>query len=460
MARLQAQPLYWWGVVNIFGLLAIMFLHPFLPVQHLYRLHFISVGMWLLAAWGTNRAPLRLPAPILVLLAMALWFYICTILAQGTVWAFFTVADNGLYEWPWLVLNFLMGSSLAYFAPEARGFYAKIVVGIAISSCAMALLQFLDFGPAITAGALFRTREIVAGVQVENAAVRASGLLGVGQNAIMSIIASMILMGPLLWRKVPWWHIAIAGFLLFASLLGQVRSTLPMLGLGYLAMSGLLLYRYGGRSRIVTVLVSIAMLIPVMLALPRMAYITELFDPNSPNQRYSNTFAYRRDNLWPQITVVLTERPWTGIGYHPQLYGSGGPATRRTSGLLVDGGYHLSLGVGGYPGLAMLIMFLITAIATLWRAYRTSGNDPQRTPLLLGLLLVALSMPIFTLSFITGYQTPFSGLTYLVAGFAMTSAPALAGASTKMDLLTFHRRKKRNLRARPLVPGERVDEPT
>lgn len=456
MARMQAHPLFLWGIANILVLLAIIVLHPFIPVQHVFRLHFISVAMWLIVTWASNRAPLRVPAPIGILLAMALWFYVCTLMAQGSVFRFVGVLDNGLYEWPWLAMNFLMGSSLAYFAPQSRSIVAKIVVGIALASSIMAMLQFVGIGPAISLGARFMTRELSAGVEAEDAAVRAFGILRVGQGAMLSVVAAMILTAPLLWRKIPWWHVGLAAFILFGGLLGQVRSFMPMLAVAYLAMTGLLLYRYGGVSRIVTFFLCVIMLIPVAIAVPRMQYITELVNPTGDG---SNTFTYRREQLWPQVSTILRERPWTGIGYEPQLFGAGGPTTRRTSGLTVDGGYHLALGVGGYPALALLILFLASAIVVVVRGTAQARGDSHRMPLLAGMCIVVFSLPLLTAFGHVAYGQNFSGLTYLIAGLCMASAPALAEASSRQELMTFARRTVRRSSAKPLVPVRKADGP-
>jgi hypothetical protein len=451
MARVQSKPLYYWGLANVFGLFVIVMGHPFLPEQHVFRLHFISMAVWLLFAWGTNVAPLRVPVPIGIVLMLALWIYVCTILAQGSLFRFVSVLDNGLYEIPWLVLNFLQGAALAFFAPQARSVVAKIVVVLALASSVMAILQFLGIGVAIRLGGLFNVREIGAGIDVEGVAVRAFGIFRIGQGVILSTIAAMILVMPLLWRKVPWWHIALAGLIITGGLLGQVRSFMPMLGLAYLIMTGLMLYRYG-TSRWLAGLLAVAMILPVAFAVPRMGYVMEMFQPRGDR---GTTLTYRQEHLWPQITLILSERPWTGIGYEPQLYGAGGPATRRTSGLIVDGGYHMILGMGGYPALALLILFLASAIVVAIRAAREARDDWGRLPLIAGILLFVLTLPLLTVFGPVGYAQHFSGITYLVAGLCMATGPALASEASRQNLLAFAGRARRRVAALRLAPAQR-----
>ena len=127
-----------WGIANVFIILAQMF---FVPAANsfgvesgsLNKFFMFSIAGWIVVVLLRRAAPLRVPAPMIFLVLVQIWFTVSTMVAQVQLGSSheFIVTDYSLIAF---FLCFLQGAMLAYFVPWIRKLVAKVLVGICSSS--------------------------------------------------------------------------------------------------------------------------------------------------------------------------------------------------------------------------------------------------------------------------------------------------------------------------------------
>ena len=202
----------------------------------------ISITLNLLFTFIRARVPLRIPAAMAGIVFLNFWLVVCIFYAswtRGTSEKFGGITDF------WLVLYFLFflqAAALNFYLPITREIFLKCMVLAASIHGFFALLQFLNFGPALQLASYYNATDITNWGGQEG--TRVVGLTGwplqMTQWAIYGATASM---SVLLFRKQsPWETIATLAFL-FLGVMAQMRTLYPVLAVLTLLFFWLLIKR-------------------------------------------------------------------------------------------------------------------------------------------------------------------------------------------------------------------------
>lgn len=408
------RAMYLWGILNctlvwiqqIFN----WALNPIGAQKYIYA----SMVAWLLVALWTSRIVVRIPLAIGVILVMQVWFTVCSMHAASTIAR--TSVLNGMdILLPVYVLCFLQAQALVWMAPESRRFIGRLVIPVCVISGIVALAQFKGVGPAIQYSNLVRQAEIVFDFSGTGEIVRAPGLhANIGTAISFGTMCMLMMSVVLFFRPFKWWEMGSIGILLLSTLLVQVRNQLLVIGLTVLWVGYLITkkYKFGG----ITFSTATLGLLGVYLVQNRDAF-GYLF------QGGTGTLDYRRLALWPQAYNILDQRPIFGIGIEP---GFAGWTTQLlpnkwVTERLMDNGWLLAAAFGGYPGLGLMVLTVLTAfIAATIHALKPSEDVWH-----LAFKFAVLSSVIF---FATGmfwgtlWANPINTSFYfIIAGLAMPS---------------------------------------
>lgn len=409
------RPMVAWGVGNVILALVQMFFAPIGPrigvdVGNLNKFFMFSFGLWVAIALARRIAPLRIPAAMILLVAVQVWFTVATVVSQLQLGRHyeFIAPDYSLVAF---FLAFIQGAMLVQMAPELRKTVAKGLIGLCLISAFVAVLQFVDFGPAIALA-----NNLVGIDDITNWAgqggVRAVGIFpGVILPVHYNLIVIGIIAAALFYRKLTAPEIALITVLIGVMLMSQVRNATVLIALVLLPLIALFVkrHRYGALPYVVAAVLVLLMM--VFYGGDRFQY---LFSGDT------STFNYRQDVLWPQAFNILEHRPWFGIGVEPAFAGFPVVASDRWSdAIILDNGYLVAIAFGGIPAVTFLILSALAAIVGSIRlVFRRSEDRWER----------GYAIAAFVVSMAFGYGMLFGNLItnislgmfyFVVAGMAM-----------------------------------------
>lgn len=382
-----AKPLAAWGVVNVALTVVQMFMNSLgssigLDVFSLNKYFMLNVAAWIAVAIATRSATLRLPAGILLLLGVQVWFTFSTVVSQTSMGrqVAFSPPDYSLVTF---VLAFLQGALLVQIAPKLRrGVFIGLAALCAVSAV-VAVMQFLNVGPAIELANRMVGQEDITNWAGQGG-VRAVGIWpGVILPVHYNLIAIGIMCAALFYRKLKPWEIALVIGLAAVMFMSQVRNATVLIALVMLPLIALFIRRHKEAAVPYVVAGVLVMLAMVTTGGDRFQY---LFSGDT------STFDYRRDVLWPQAKTIYETRPWTGIGVEPTFAGFFSPEVGRYSdGRIMDNGYFVALTYGGLPALSLLVLSVVASIIGAIALVLRPAVDRWQRGFALGTLVIALA---------------------------------------------------------------------
>jgi hypothetical protein len=353
-----AGPLIAWGIGNILLAVLQMFLSPVgiaigVNIGELNKYFMLSLGGWIAVVLLRKAAPLKIPVSMFFLILVQVWFTVSTFVAQVQMGRHieFIAPDYSLVVF---LLCFIQGAMLVSIAPQMRVVMARGLVALCLVSAAVAVLQFLNVGPAIVFANIMVGMEDITNWAGQGG-VRAVGIFpGVILPVHYNLMAIGIIAGALFYRKLNAPEITLIVVLIGVMLMSQVRNATVLIALVLLPLIVLFVkrHRYGALPYVVAGV--LVLLVMVFFGGDRFQY---LFSGDT------STFDYRRDVLWPQAYNILENRPWFGIGVEPALAGFPTIASDRwTDAIILDNGYLVAVSFGGIPALTFIVLSIITAI--------------------------------------------------------------------------------------------------
>ncbi len=412
-----AKPLVAWGIVNVLIAIVQMFMisigpHIGIDAFSMIKYFMLSIAAWIAVAIATRAATLRLPAGILFLLATQVWLTISTVMAQSQMGRAleFSPPDYSLVTF---ALAFLQGALLAQIAPELR---KRVFIGLVILcalSAGVAVLQFLDFGPALDLGNL-----LVGQDDIQNWAgqggVRAVGIWpGVVLPVHFNLIAIGIVCAALFYRKLKRWEITLVIALACVMFMSQVRHTTVLIALVMVPIIVLFIrrHKYGALPYVMAGMAALVLMIAV--GADRFQY---LFSGDT------STFDYRQDVLWPKAQNIYENSPWFGIGVEPAFAGFPSIETGRWSDArIMDNGYLVALSYGGLPALTFLVLSVCASVVGALALVLRPAVDRWQRGFSLATLIIALAFGygMYFMNMITNASLgiPF----FLLAGMGLPS---------------------------------------
>ncbi len=377
--RQSQRAMILWGILNILGVLFLMVFGGFLAnFFNAPKFVYLSLFGWVMVALGTRRMSFRLPSPMIVMSVLAVWLVFTTILAEIQVARsnVFVLMD---YQFLLYVLCFLQGAGLVYFAPETRQTVIKIVVGFALISFAVSVLQFAKVGPALSYATAIRNAdpETAAG---EMSTIRASGLYAnIGHTVAFSLMSFIMLASRSTFRPLKRWEMVACIAFMAAIVMVQVRSSIFAVVPTALIALYILIKRYR-RAGLVTIGVMFVVLSGFLWT--QRQNFGYLFTGGS------GTYEYRDQVLWPQARHILRERPFTGVGIEPKLggYFPQALANNWVETKLLDNGWLAAGSFGGYPAMTLLALFCVSGIYSSWRRAFSKPADIASNSMNFGVL--------------------------------------------------------------------------
>ena len=414
-----AKPLIGWGIGNVMLALVQMFFSPFgtqlgLNVGELNKYFMLSYVSWIYVAMLRRATPLRIPAPMIFLILVQIWFTVCSTVAQIQLGrnVEFVAPDYALVSF---LLAFVQGAMLVSMAPDFRKTMAKILIGLCLVSAFVALLQFIDFAPAIAFANIMVGLEDITNWAGQGG-IRA---VGVFPGVILPVHYNLMVIGivgaALIYRKLRPLEIALVIVLTGVMFMSQVRNATVLIALIMLPLIVLFVKRHRYVALPYVVLGVIALLVMVFYGGDRFQY---LFSGDT------STFDYRREVLWPQAYNILEHRPWFGIGVEPAFAGFPAVAGDRWSdAIILDNGYLVAIAFGGIPALTFLILAAVTGVIGAVKLVLRKTEDRWEKGYAFAALVVALAFGygMYFGNMITNISL---GLFYFVmAGMAMPVLP-------------------------------------
>ncbi len=353
-----AGPLMAWGIGNILLAVLQMFLSPVglligVNIGDLNKYFMLSLGGWIAVALLRRAAPLKLPATMFFLILVQVWFTVSTFVAQVQMGRHieFIAPDYSLVVF---LLAFVQGAMLVSIAPELRKVMAKGLIILCLTSAVVAVLQFLNVGPAIAFANIMVGMEDITNWAGQGG-VRAVGIFpGVILPVHYNLIAIGIISAALFYRKLNAPEITLIVVLIGVMLMSQVRNATVLIALVLLPLIVLFVKRHRYAALPYVVAGVLVILVMVFFGGDRFQY---LFSGDT------STFDYRREVLWPQAYNILENRPWFGIGVEPALAGFPTVSSDRwTDAIILDNGYLVTVSFGGIPALTFMILSIVSAI--------------------------------------------------------------------------------------------------
>jgi hypothetical protein len=422
-----AKPMVAWGVGNVVLALVQMFIAPFgwyvgIDIGNLNKFFMLSFGAWIAIALLRKLAPLTIPASIIALIGVQVWFTVSTVVAQLEMGRHFEfIAPD--YSLVTFVLAFIQGAMLVQIAPDIRRIFAKSLLVLVLVSACVALLQFANVGPAIALANI-----LIGYTDITNWAgqggVRA---IGIFPGAILPVHYNLIVIGiigaALFYRKLKSREITLIVILIGVMLMSQVRNATVLIALTLLPLIVLFVKKHRYQALPYVVAGVIVLLLMIIFGGDRFQY---LFSGDT------STFDYRREVLWPQAFNILENRPWFGIGVEPALAGFPVVSSDRWSdAIILDNGYLVAVAFGGIPALTLLIMAAVFGLIGSIRLVARKTDDPMEKGWAYAQFVIALAFGYGMLfgNMITNISL---GLFYFImAGMAM---PKIEPARGKLVL--------------------------
>ncbi|MCH8977630.1 MAG: O-antigen ligase family protein [Armatimonadetes bacterium] len=426
--RINEMALASWGVFNIAIVFVQMFMAPFglqvgVNIGNLNKYFMFSLGAWIAVAMVRKVAPLRLPGAMVGLICVQLWFTVSSMVAQIELGRAHEVSAPD-YSLVGFLLCFLQGSMLVSFFPHIRVWLKRVIVGLCVLSAFVAVLQFLNFGPAIA------LLNIMVGFGGEGGwsgqgSIRAMGIFpGVGLQVTYSLIAVGLIASALYSRKLLPIEIVLIIVLTGMMFMAQVRNALVMVAVVMVPLIVLFVKRHKQRAIPYIVAGVIALLLLVFSGSGRFDYMLS---------GDTSTLDYRYDVLWPQARTIFEQRPWFGIGVEPTF--AGAPSfvrDRWTDGLLIDNGYLVALAFGGLPALVFVVMSVLLGAFGALRLLVRRGAEPIERGFAIAACIVVLLFG-YGMYFGNMFTNISIGMLYfIIAGVALPSVrpgsiPTLVG---------------------------------
>ncbi len=409
------RPMIAWGIGNVILALIQMFIAPVgymvgVDIGNLNKFFMASFGLWVAIALARKVAPLRIPAAMILLIVVQVWFTVSTVVSQLELGRHyeFIAPDYSLVTY---FLAFIQGAMLVQMAPDLRKTMAKGLIALCLISAFVALLQFVDFGPAINLA------NIMVGIDdITNWAgqggVRAVGIFpGVILPVHYNLIVIGIIAAALFYRKLNAPEITLIVVLIGVMLMSQVRNATVLIALVLLPLVALFVKRHRYAALPYVVAGVVALLLMIFYGGDRFQY---LFSGDT------STFNYRQDVLWPQAFNIIENRPWFGIGVEPAFAGFPVVASDRWSdAIILDNGYLVAAAFGGIPAVTFMILAVIASIVGAIRLVARRTDDRWEKGYAVAALVIALAF---------GYGMYFGNMItnislgmfyFIVAGMAM-----------------------------------------
>lgn len=373
-----------------------------------------SISLNLLFTFLRARVPLRIPAAIAGIVLLNFWLVICIFHAS---WTRGTAAQFGGITDYWLLLYFLFfmqASVLNFYMPKTREIYLKCMVVAASIHGFFALLQFVNFGPALTLASYYNATDITNWGGQEG--TRVVGLTGwplqMTQWAIYGATAGMSI---LLYRKQKTWETGATVLFLFLGVMAQMRTLYPVLFILTLLFFGMLIKRdkegaFG----------YISFLVLGFVGVGYAAYQKLQYGFSSD----TGSLKFRLESGWPQAFKVLAERPFFGIGPEPRYIANVSTLLDRYyNGFPLDNGY-LDIGAwGGYPALIIFIFTGFLAVRSLAIQMKLRELPILRRRLTFMLLIQVCAVLFATLTSPTVFDLYTVYTLFVLGGFVMSNEP-------------------------------------
>lgn len=417
-----------WGLLNIAIVFVQLFLAPWglqvgVSVGNLNKYFMFSLGAWIAVSLLRKTAPLRLPGAMVGLVLVQLWFTVSSMVAQIELGRGLELSAPD-YSLVGFLLCFIQGSMLVSFFPDIRVLLKRVIVGLCVVSAFVAVLQFLNFGPAIA------LLNIMVGFGGEGGwaaqgSIRAMGIFpGVGLQVTYSLIAVGLVASALYSRRLQPIEIVLVIVLTGMMLMAQVRALLVVVAVVMVPLIVLFVRRH--RQGAVPYIVAgvLALLLLVFGGTGRFDYLLS---------GDTSTLDYRYDVLWPQALTIFEQRPWFGIGVEPAFAGADTFVKDRWSdGILIDNGYLVALAYGGLPAFVFLVVAVLLGAFGSLRLLVRRGATPIERGFAIGTCVVALLFG-YGMYFGNMFTNASIGMLYfLIAGVALPSVrpgsiPTLVG---------------------------------
>lgn len=416
-----------WGLLNI----GIIFISMFLasPVGAMIGIHvgnlnkyfMFSIAGWIMVALLRNLAPLRLPGALILMILVQIWFTVSSVVSQIQLSRSleFSAPDYSLMSF---LLCFIQGSMLVYFAPQIRVLLKRLIVGVCLLSAFVAILQFMNFGPAIAYASL-----IIPSQDITNWAgqggIRAVGIFsGLVFQTSYSLIAIGLIASSLCSRKLTVLEIGAIVLLTGTMFMAQMRSLLPMIAVVLIPLIVFFVRKHRISSMPYVVLGTIALAVLIWKGGDRFDY---MFSGDR------STFNWRTDVLWPQAWSIFAERPWFGVGVEPAFAGFTTLVTGRwSSGYIMDNGYLVALAFGGLPALTLLILSLLAGLYSSIKLLRRRNVSSIEQ----GFAIVSVTVVLmfgFGMFFHNMFMNMSMSLLYFILiGLALPSRPSIGSSGS------------------------------
>ena len=426
--KINEKALVSWGVFNIAIVFVQLFMAPFgmqvgVNVGNLNKYFMFSLGAWIAIALVRKVAPLRLPGAMIGLVFVQLWFTVSSMVAQVELGRAHEVSAQD-YSLVSFLLCFIQGSMLVSFFPDIRVLLNRVIVGLCVLSAFVAVLQFLDFGPAI---ALLDTLVGYGGDSgwSGQGSIRATGIFpGVGLQVTYSLIAVGLVASELYSRKLLPIEIVLVIVLTGMMLMAQVRNALVIVAIIMVPLVVLFIKRHkkGAVPYIAAGLFALVLL--VFGGSGRFEYMLS---------GDTSTLDYRYDVLWPQAKSIYEQRPWFGIGVEPSFAGADSFVRDRwTDGILIDNGYLVALASGGLPAFTFLVISVMLGAFGAFRLLLRKAATPIERGFAIAACVIALLFG-YGMYFGNMFTNISVGMLYfIIAGVALPSVrrgstPTLVG---------------------------------
>lgn len=408
------QALYFWGMGNIFLVLICQFMNILTGPIGVQKFAYASMGAWFIVGLATKKIPLRLPLGIIFMLLLQIWFAITTLvasvyIARATI---FTAFDILLLVY---FMSFLQAQGLVWLDPRCRRVFGRIMLIVMIASAFIAVAQFVGFGPAQAIGKMIRDADSLQAIADAETGdiLRTPGLhSNIGMAVAYGTISIVMLCSILYFRKFKFYEVASILALIASLVVVQVRNQALAIGLTILFLGWIIAKRYKVWGVLTNILVALAAVGVIFAKRESFGYLFE---------GGTGTLDYRRDVLWTQAWNILNQHPVIGIGIEP---GFAGWTTQILPNKwmqvgLMDNGWLIAGAFGGYPGMFLLGLVVLTGLIGSLRAAVAPAEDVWHFAFKLGTIAM---MIFFTTGLFWGtvWCNPLTAsLFFVLAGLSM-----------------------------------------
>lgn len=358
------------------------------------------------------RVPLRIPAAIAGIIALNFWLVVCIFHAS---WTLGTAAQFGGITDFWLLLYFLFfmqAAFLNFYMPQTREIFLKCLVVAASIHGFVALLQFLNFGPALKLASYYNATDITNWGGQEG--TRVVGLTGWPlQMTEWAILGAGALMSVLLYRKQKPYETVGTLLFIFLGVMAQMRTLYPVLGILTLVFVALLIKQNKSAALGYIAFLTTSIVGAGFLAFEKLQYGL------SSN---AGSLYFRLNSGWPQAFHVLAVRPFFGIGPEPRFIAAvSSLEDKYYNGFSLDNGY-LDIGAwGGYPAMFIFIFTGFLAIRSLSIQMKKVNLAPLRRRMTFMLLVFVVAVLVATLTSPCVFDLYTIYLLFVLGGFVTST---------------------------------------